>query len=173
MTANTLEARLRRLEDIEAIRQLKARYLYCCDRKDPEGVRDCFAPGEVEIDYGRIGVFTHRDQLVEVFTQLGCVEHVIDMHHGVNPQIEILDETTAKGSWGLHYVMINTRDKQLVELGAYYEDEYVKLDGQWKIRKTRSIVDSTRIVDLSAEVPKVLFAGAEAPASVDDPSQQA
>lgn len=172
MTISALEARLQHLEAIEAIRQLKSRYLFCCDRKDPEGVRDCFAPGEVTIDFGRIGVFTHRDQLVDVFTRLGCVEHVIDMHHGVNPQIELVDDNNARGIWGLHYVMINTRDKQLVELGSYYHDEYIKLDGQWKISATRNVVDSTRIMDISGETPRVLFAGGEAPAEVDDPQAQ-
>lgn len=161
MTMSELESRLQHLEDIEAIRQLKARYLFCCDRKDPDGVRECFAPGEVTIDFGRVGVFTHRDQLVDVFTRLGCVEHVIDMHHGVNPQIELIDDENARGTWGLHYVMINTRDKQLVELGSYYYDEYIKLDGQWKISATRNVVDSTRIMDISGETPKILFAGSE------------
>lgn len=168
MPTTALEARLQQLEDIEAIRQLKSRYLFCCDRKDPEGVRECFAPGKVAIDFGRVGVFNHRDQLVDVFTRLGCVEHVIDMHHGVNPQIELLDANHARGTWGLHYVMINTHAKQLVELGSYYYDEYIKLDGQWKISASRAVVDSTRITNISGETPTILFAGGEAPAAVDN-----
>src|ERR1700733_5871009 len=81
MTAmDQLEARLRRLEDTEAIRSLKGRYFFCCDRKDPQGVRDCFAPGKVLIDYGRIGVFSDRDQLVDVFERLGCHDHIVEMH---------------------------------------------------------------------------------------------
>lgn len=167
-----LEARLQRLEDIQAIQQLKSRYLFCCDRKDPQGVRDCFAPGEVLIDFGRVGVCTHRDQLVEVFTRLGCVEHVIDMHHGANPQIELLTPAHARGTWALHYVMINTRDRQLVELGSYYYDEYIKLDGQWTISRSRAVVDSTRILDISGETPRLVFAGGAAPASIDDPGTQ-
>lgn len=43
----SLETRVRRLEDADAIRRLKARYFTCCDRKDPQGMRDCFAPGAV------------------------------------------------------------------------------------------------------------------------------
>ena len=39
MSADDLARRLRALEDIEAIRSLKARYLACCDRKDPAGMR--------------------------------------------------------------------------------------------------------------------------------------
>ena len=51
-----IEERLARLEALEAIRRLKARFLNACDRQDPEAVRDCFAEGEVIIDmsyYGR------------------------------------------------------------------------------------------------------------------------
>ncbi|RQR29148.1 nuclear transport factor 2 family protein, partial [Burkholderia sp. Bp9131] len=80
-----MEVRVRRLEDADAIRQLKARYFTCCDRKDPQGMRDCFAPGTVHIDYGRIGTFEHRDALVDVFERLGCHPHIVEMHHGVNP----------------------------------------------------------------------------------------
>ncbi|MGH8809465.1 MAG: nuclear transport factor 2 family protein, partial [Noviherbaspirillum sp.] len=66
MTVAALEARVRVLEDLEAIRALKARYFFSCDRKDPEAMRDCFVSGKVLIDYGRIGVFHHRDELVDL-----------------------------------------------------------------------------------------------------------
>ncbi|WP_048307070.1 nuclear transport factor 2 family protein [Halomonas sp. PR-M31] len=167
-----LEARLRRLEDLEAIRTLKARYLFSCDQKDPEGVRQCFAPGEVEIDFGRIGVFHHRDALVKVFQELGCHEHIVEMHHGVNPQIELLDTHNAEGIWGLKYFLINTRDQQMIQLGAYYEDRYRKIDGEWKIAKTRCVVTSTLIMGLEEGLAKVLFAGRQAPVEVDDPGRQ-
>ena len=85
-TSNTptdLAARLRVLEDIEAIRRLKARYFFCCDQKNPQGMRDCFAPGNVPIDYGPIGVFDQRDALAQVFAHLGCHAHIVEMHHGL------------------------------------------------------------------------------------------
>ncbi|MFL9997012.1 SnoaL-like domain-containing protein [Burkholderia sp. GAS332] len=174
MTAmDQLEARLRRLEDTEAIRSLKARYFFCCDRKDPQGVRDCFAPGKVLIDYGRIGVFSDRDQLVDVFERLGCHDHIVEMHHGANPQIALVDDTTARGTWGLFYYLINTRDRVVTQLGAYYEDEYRKLDGVWKIAATRCVVTSTLAMDLADGMAKILFAGRSAPALVDDPENQA
>ena len=40
-----LRARVQRLEDTEAIRRLKARYLNACDSQQPESARDCFAEG--------------------------------------------------------------------------------------------------------------------------------
>lgn len=170
---NEFAARLQRLEDIEAIRQLKARYLFSCDQKRLDDIRDCFVPGEVEIDYGRVGVFTHRDQLMEVFSTLACHEHIVEMHHGVNPQIDVLDDHRARATWGLHYFLVNKRDCTITQLGAYYDDEYLKLNGQWKISRTRCVVTSTLVMDLAEGVAKVLFAGSTAPAEIDDPSRQA
>jgi hypothetical protein len=160
----SLEIRLSRLEDAEAIRSLKAHYFACCDKKDPEGMRDCFVPGTVHIDYGRIGVFDNRDQLVAIFSQLGCHPHIVEMHHGVNPEITVLDAQHARGTWGLHYQMINTQDRTITQLGAYYDDEYRKVDGLWKITSTRCVVTSTLVVSYEGAAG-VLFAGIQPPAA--------
>lgn len=154
-----LEARLRALEDAEAIRGLKARYFACCDMKDPDGMRECFAQGPVHIDYGEIGVFGDRDGLVEVFARLGCHPHIVEMHHGVNPQIELLDTHHARGSWGLHYQMLDTRERAFTQLGAYYEDTYRKVDGRWKIASTRCVVTSMLVGSYAEATPGVRFAG--------------
>jgi hypothetical protein len=159
-----LETRLRRLEDADAIRRLKARYFHCCDHKDPQGMRECFAPGAVRIDYGRIGVFEHRDQLVDVFERLGCHSHTVEMHHGVNPDIVVLDDLNARGTWGLHYQMIDTNARTITQLGAYYDDAYRKIDGAWKIAATRCVVTSTLVARYAGDAPGVLFAGTQPPA---------
>lgn len=161
----SLEARVRRLEDADAIRRLKARYFTCCDRKDPQGMRDCFVPGHVHIDYGQIGTFDTRDALVDVFARLGCHPYIVEMHHGVNPEIAVLDDTHARGTWGLHYQMIDTNARTLTQLGAYYDDEYRKVDGEWKIAGTRCVVTSTLTARYEGDAPGVLFAGAQPPAA--------
>ena len=56
-----LEKRIRVLEDIESIRRLKHRYFAACDGKRPADVLACFAPGEVALDYGRVGVYTREN----------------------------------------------------------------------------------------------------------------
>lgn len=154
-----VEARLRALEDADAIRSLKARYFACCDMKDPQGMRACFAAGPVRIDYGAIGVFEDRDSLVAIFERLGCHPHIVEMHHGVNPQIEVLDSVHARGTWGLHYQMLDTRERAFTQLGAYYEDEYRKVDGEWKIAATRCVVTSTLVGSYADAAPGVRFAG--------------
>ena len=159
-----LHARVRALEDLEAIRKLKARYFHRCDHKDPQGMRECFVPGKVAIDYGAIGAFDDRDQLVDVFRRLGCHEHILEMHHGVNPQIDLIDAGHARGTWGLHYQQIDTREHRLTQLGAYYEDEYRKVDGEWKVSATRCVVTSTLVLDLGGDAAKVLFSGSAASA---------
>ena len=168
-----LSRRIARLEAIESIRQLKARYFDACDNKQPERIRDCFIEGEIDLDYGRIGRFRDRDRLVEVFKQLACHEHIVEMHHGQNPQIQILDEDSAIGRWGLYYCLIDTRQQTLTQLGGFYDDHYRCVDGEWRIRKSVYEVTSSQIFDLSDGLARVVFAGCAAPAELDDPGRQA
>ena len=162
---DSIEQRLRKLEDADAIRALKARYFFCCDRKDPKGVRSCFVDGKTHIDYGpAVGVFDSADALVKIFTDVGCHDYMVEMHHGMNPQIEVIDEKTARGKWSLHYFLINTQLKNLTQLGGYYEDEYVKVGGAWKISRTKFTPTSTLAMDLADVTPKTLFAGRTPPA---------
>ncbi|MGI9287971.1 MAG: nuclear transport factor 2 family protein [Pseudomonadales bacterium] len=170
---DTLAARLTALEDIEAIKQLKSCYFRACDAKDVATMRECFADGEVEIEYGRVGSFRHRDQLCEVFQNLAVHEHIVEMHHGQNPEVELLTSDSAKGVWGLYYFLVNPRDQTLTQLGASYFDEFKKIDGRWQITRTECVVQSTLLLDTSEGLAKVLFAGRQAPAAIDDPAQQA
>lgn len=164
MNDSDIERRLRRLEDIEAIRQLKARYFACCDRKDPAGMRACFVDGRMHIDYGAMGVYDNADAVVKLFTDIGCHPHMVEMHHGVNPQIEIVDDTHARGSWSLHYFLINTQTQGVTQLGGHYEDGYAKVAGEWKIASTTFVATSTLALDAAQGALKPLFAGRSAPA---------
>jgi hypothetical protein len=169
----TLEQRLSRLEAIEAIRQLKARYFHACDNKQPDVVRECFAPGEIDLQYGRIGNFNDREQMLAVFTQLACQPHIVEMHHGQNPRIEVHDEDNATGIWGLYYYLIDTRRQTVTQLAGFYDDAYARRDGLWQIMRSHYEVTSTQIFDLSEGLARVIFAGAAASVELDDPGKQA
>jgi len=159
MSNNSLEQRVAVLEDTEAIRSLKARYLACCDAKDPVGMRACFADGTVAIDYGVLGTFDRADALVDIFKQIGCHPHMVEMHHGVNPQITLKSADHAEGRWGLHYQLINTNDNTLTQLGAYYEDEYRKSTAGWKMSATKCVVTSMLSLKLAADTVQALVIG--------------
>ena len=98
MNDDALAQRLHRLEAAEAIRNLKARYLAACDRKDPATMRACFADGTVEIDYGAVGCFDNADALVALYTQMACHDHMVELHHGSNPQISVTAEDAAEAT---------------------------------------------------------------------------
>jgi len=159
------EARLSRLEAIESIKQLKARYFNACDKKDSERMRNCFAEGEVHIDYGAIGCFTHRDGLIDIFEKMGGGDNIIDLHHGQNAEVEVQDATHARADWGLFYYQIDTKTQQLSQLGGHYQDEYQCIEGQWKISSTIFRVHSSYIAKLAdgdqALQLQVLFAGGQ------------
>ena len=155
--------RLARLEAREAIRDLKSRYFAACDAKDPAGMRACFADGPVRIDYGRVGTFDRADALVEVYRQMACHPHMVEMHHGANPQIEVLDGERARGTWSLHYQLINTAEHTLTQLGGHYEDEYRLTAGGWKIVATTFTPTSTLVLQLGEVATKLVFAGRAPP----------
>jgi hypothetical protein len=137
-----LEQRIARLEALEDIRQLKHRYLNACDLKQVEVIADCFAEGEVLIDYGPLGIFRERDSFVALYRELACHERVIDLHHGANPEIEMLDEDQARGRWALWYFNLDGESGATRQLGGFYQDRYQRIAGQWKIVATRFIAHS-------------------------------
>ncbi len=146
-----LEERLARLEAIEAIRQLKSHYLAACDAKDPAAMRACFCDGPVHIDYGVLGQFSDADTVVRLYTEQACHPHILEMHHGSNPQIELVAPTQARGSWSLHYQQINTETNMLTQLGAIYNDEYRLTPQGWKISATVCEQKSTLVLNLGDE----------------------
>jgi hypothetical protein len=130
--------RVQRLEDLEAIRRLKSRYLNACDQQDPDSAKECFAEGDVEIDMGHVGVFRDRDQFAALYKAAGCHPHVLDLHHGGNPEIDFTDDDHATGLWSLDYRNINLQEKTVTFVSLLYHDEYQKIRGEWKITKSRS-----------------------------------
>lgn len=169
----TIEERIARLEAIEAIKQLKYRYFHACDTKNVEAIRDCFASGPIDLQYGRIGSFDDREKMLEVFSELACQEHIVEMHHGQNPQIQVLDAQSATGLWGLYYFLVDTRRKVTTQLAGFYEDTYRLHEGAWQITGSHYSVTSTQIFELSEGLARVVFAGASAPVDLDNPEDQA
>lgn len=159
-----LETRISRLETIEAIKSLKARYWHCCDRKDVDGVRDCFVDGPVEIHYdGPVGLVNHRDGLYQIFKDVACNTHIVEMHHGGPPSIEVRLPDEASGRWGLVYHLTNTEARTISVVGGYYDDEYRRTRDGWLISKARFTVCSAVTYGWKDAPVRVLHAGARLP----------
>jgi hypothetical protein len=132
-----IEARLRALEDLEAIKRLKHRYFRCLDLKRWDELAECFTADAI-VDYagGR-----HHFEGVEAIMRflrgaLGRETGAFGFHHGHHPEIELTGETTARGIWALDNYLVVPRQRRAVLIAAYYDDEYVKLAGAWKLRRT-------------------------------------
>lgn len=126
------------MDDIEAIKQLKARYFRCMDTKDWDGFRDVFAPDVTVDTSGDDGNVHHgRDEFLAFLTPI--LTDVTTVHQGHMPEIMITSDTTATGIWAMEDQLefgpegpINTLHGR-----GHYHETYVKLDGEWKIQTTR------------------------------------
>lgn len=151
--------RLQRMEDIEAIRQLKARYFHACDHKDIDTLRQCFAPGTLLIEYGVIGRFSDREAFLDIYRQMACHPHIIDMHHGQNAQIEWLSPSEARATWDLYFHQINQQTGTLTQLGGFYLDRFIKAGDHWVIAETVFKVTSTLVTRMVGNSLLVEVAG--------------
>ena len=137
MDATDLERRIRALEDIEAIKQLKYRYWRCLDLKLWDEMAGCFTP-DATVDYGGGAYrFTGVASILGFLREsLGRETGALGYHHGHHPEIELTGNTTARGIWALDNYLFNPGRKRGVRIAAYYRDEYLKTDGTWRIRHT-------------------------------------
>jgi uncharacterized protein (TIGR02246 family) len=123
------------LDDIEAIKQLKARYFRTMDTKDWAGFRAVFAD-DVTVDTVESGgaVWKGADDFV---TQLQpMLDPVVTVHHGHTCEIELTSPTTATGIWAMDDLLQWPNGMSLHGFGHYHET-YEKTDGRWFIKTTR------------------------------------
>jgi hypothetical protein len=128
-----LERRLSRLEDIEAIKQLKYRYWRHLDLKQWDAMRACFV-ADATVAYGS-GKYEFRgvDAIVGFLSDsLGDASGAVTVHQGHHPEIELLGADRARGTWALYNYMFNVAQNRAIRIGAYYEDRYVRSAGEWK-----------------------------------------
>ena len=132
------------MDDIEAIKQLKARYFRTMDTKDWQGMREVFAD-DVLVDTTDSGgrVVSGADAFVTILRDL--LAEVITAHHGHMPEIELTSPTTATGIWAMEDWLRWPNGLELHGFGHYHET-YEKTDGRWRIKTltlTRLRVDTT------------------------------
>jgi len=160
-----LAARLQALEDKEAIRLLKSRYLRACDLKRPDQVRDCFAPHGVHIAYQGFPLFTDRDAFVAAYEEMGCQPGVYDIHHATNWEIELTGADRATGLWSLNFRTILALPRQITRLAVEYEDVYRRSEGRWWIEKSVSRVTSVLTEQINEDGSLTVLASGEIPSA--------
>ncbi len=123
-------------DDIEAIKQLKYRYLRTLDLKLWDEFTECFVP-EVTGDYAGL-LFADRDALVGYMREnLG--PGLITMHHAHHPEITVGgsgDSDQATGLWYLEDKVIVPDFAFVLEGAAFYSDRYVRTSEGWRVAHT-------------------------------------
>jgi uncharacterized protein (TIGR02246 family) len=119
------------MDDLEAIRQLKARYFRTMDTKDWSGMRQVFTDDVVmDTSSSGGGVISGADEFMAFLSK--TLDGVITVHHGHMPEIEITSPTTAKGIWAMQDLLVWPNGTRMFAFGHYHET-YRKTNGAWRI----------------------------------------
>jgi uncharacterized protein (TIGR02246 family) len=119
------------VDDIEAIKQLKARYFRTMDTKDWTGMRQLFTDQVVmdTTDSGG-GVVTGADTFVAFLEQ--TLAEAVTVHHGHMPEIALTSSSTASGVWALHDEIV-WPDGTSMRGDGHYHETYEVVGGEWRI----------------------------------------
>jgi hypothetical protein len=124
------------LQEIEAIKRLKYKYMRCIDEKLWSALEECFVEDATVAYSGDKYAFSGRDQIMKFLVESMSRPSFLSSHRVHHPEIELTSETTASGIWALEDTVIDTHFDITLRGSAFYRDEYVKVDGQWKIQST-------------------------------------
>lgn len=139
MSDRTIE----QLNDIEDIKQLKARYCRLIDQKKWDELQEALmadvtieiagAPGGADDTQRYTSARSFIDQLRVAMDPLASVHQV----HA--PEIELLDSTNARGLWTVsdRLVFPDGSPLQLLQGWGVYHETYKKVSGQWRIASLR------------------------------------
>ena len=139
-TVNVVE----RLEAIEEIKQLKARYFRCMDTKDWDGFASVFAPdarmdvsGELASDAADGTGVTTGNREIAAFVR-ASIDDVTTVHHGHTPEIDVTSPTNATGIWAMEDHLWWPEGSSITTMHGYghYHETYEKVGGRWLITST-------------------------------------
>ncbi len=125
--------------DIEAIKQLKARYFRLMDTKDWEAMSKLFTDDvRIDVSSDGAGVYEGRQAFMDML--INALSRVESVHHGHMPEIELTSATTASGIWAMEDNLRFPEGAPLARMHGFghYHDTYAKGDdGQWRISASR------------------------------------
>lgn len=124
------------LEEIEAIKRLKYKYLRCLDQKLWREIEECFTEDATAAYGDGKYSFAGRDKIIEFLAGALGPKSMISSHRVHHPEIDLTGPSNASGVWALEDTVIETNANITIRGAAYYSDEYVKVGGSWKIKST-------------------------------------
>ncbi len=105
------------MEDLEAVKRLKYRYIRCVDTKQYEGLAECFSKDATAAYEGGKHSLAGRDAIMDFLR--GSLPAVITAHHVHHPEIEITGAATAKATWALEDYVIDLKSNYTLHGGGF------------------------------------------------------
>jgi len=123
------------LAELEAIRQLKARYFRLMDGKDWAGFGELFSR-EAVIGGGEQEI-TGREAIVAFVSEMSA--GVRSAHQGFLPEIQLVGPGEATGIWAMtdYYEVRDTAPPVGFSGFGHYHDRYAYEEGAWRISDSR------------------------------------
>ncbi len=126
------------LLEIEAIKQLKARYFRLMDTKQWLPFSRVFTDDvvvDVSHDANAPGSSIRgRANVVDFIRK--AVGKAVTVHHGHMPEIELQSPTEASGTWAM-FDIVEFKPSTGIRGYGHYHEEYRKEDGRWRISKLK------------------------------------
>jgi hypothetical protein len=124
--------------DLEAIKQVKARYFRLIDMKLWDELPDVFTE-DCQANFAREDLPPVQGP-VEILKLLRKIEPPVSIHHGHTPEIEFTGSGTASAVWQSFSIRLRTAEigeRDRATYGYYWEDYRRCDDGKWRIAKIR------------------------------------
>ena len=135
--------------DLEAIRQLKARYFRLMDTKQWDALREVFTT-DVRIDTAEDSgtVIDGVDEYMPFLVSM--IGDVTTVHHGHMPEITIVDADTATGIWAMEDELWWPEGSPIQHLHGFghYHETYRRTADGWRIAEM-TLTRLHRIFDLA------------------------
>jgi hypothetical protein len=124
------------LEAIEAISRVKYTYFRLLDTKQFDKLGALFIEEATANYQSAPRPYTGRSEIVEFLSTSMADPGMVTLHQGHHPEIEVYDDGTATATWYLNDKVFIPRYDFSLEGSALYEDQYVLVGDEWKIRHT-------------------------------------
>ena len=124
------------LIEIEAIKRLKHRYVRLLDLKGWDELEGLFLPDATASYSDGKYAFEGREAIMDFLRDAMASPKMLTSHKVHQPEIDLTGPDTATAVWALDDVVIHLDHNVTIRGAAFYQDDYVKVDGAWRIKHT-------------------------------------
>ena len=151
-----LASRIQVLEDIEAIKKLKALYCAACDDDhNPAKLGELFAE-DATWEASTMGRANSRKEIQSMLGALGKSGTIRNSaHNAINPVIDV-DGDNATGHWRL--IMLYTGiypngEIHFSRIIGWYQEQYARIEGRWQFKSLYCEVEEAAPYQLAPSFP--------------------